>query len=448
MTTPEDSYQAQPSHNPLQAYNAAMQSIAARIDAIEAWRAANDNLEADQEEIVAAILASLQTELDAISASFVEAQTAIDQVLNGEAQDSARLGAELPAFYRNASNLNAGTIPNARIPNSVLPFMSQTDSTTDWNAIAEAGFHPQLMTNSNANGPSDTSWSYSYVFKYASSALTQFAFPYHISNKNIYYRPKIGASWAGWEQLAPKSVNDTLYAAKDTRKMRYLGRTYFPSSDPAWAFDPKTTFARVFLLGGGGAGGYANSSANAGAASTGGNSGGWLWKDIDVASLGASPTAAIVIGAGGVASTTTPTDGSPTTYDDGTNVLSANGGKRGVNSNGTTPILVIEALTPAAQAGGDVNCGGEMSEGSIGGGDRSDTSGTYAFGMASNGGDSPFGNGGKGSVSRSATSVKVAGDNATGHGTGGGGASSVQNAGAIAGGEGADGLMYIDQWGE
>ena len=124
-----------------------------------------------------------------------------------------------------------------------------------------------------------------------------------------------------------------------------------------WTRPTGITKVIVEVLGGGGSGGKRNSN---GAAMGGGGGGGYAKKLLDVSSIA---SATIVVGAGGASQTTNDTNGNAgvaSSWSDGTNTITGNGGTGG---EGTTP---YGRKVGGTGVGGDFNVQGGT--GTAGGG--------------------------------------------------------------------------------
>ena len=163
----------------------------------------------------------------------------------------------------------------------------------------------------------------------------------------------------------------------------------------------------------GGGGGGGSSSTSYGSGSGGG--GGYTKKIIDVSSIS---SATITVGSGGSGGTSNNTgaNGGSSSWSDGTNTLTANGGNGGVGNSGSA---YGDGGSGGTASGGDLN---------IQGGD-----GGKIY-MAKIGGDSVLGHGG---LVRTGSTA-----NATGYGGGGTGSRSI----VIVGGNGSDGIVIVTEY--
>lgn len=198
------------------------------------------------------------------------------------------------------------------------------------------------------------------------------------------------------------------------------------TSDGTFTTDSKCLFARVRMVGGGGSGGDALST-GVGEAAEGGGGGGGEYAEgrFTAAQLGASK--AVTIGAGGLGSTNTA--GGTTSLGA---LLTAAGG--GAGANGTATNANASALNGDGGTGGS---GGYLRFRGSDGGRGIVRSG--AAGLQGSGGSSHF------SGERSPT-VGGAGENGRLYGGGGAGASIAASTATQAGGNGADGIVIIEEF--
>ena len=181
----------------------------------------------------------------------------------------------------------------------------------------------------------------------------------------------------------------------------------------------------VIGAGAGGGGGHPRADAQYGWGANGGGAGGYSMKVIDVSSIS---SATVVIGSKGVGADQTPgTAGGQSSWSDGTNTLTANGGDGGSSSGNN------ESTSGGAASGGDINITG---------------------GCGANGYNYTDANGGIGGLATKSYGSPGVADyygvlypqyrNAIGYGHGGAGATS--NATNKTGGDGADGLIIITEY--
>lgn len=179
---------------------------------------------------------------------------------------------------------------------------------------------------------------------------------------------------------------------------------------------------------GGGGGGAATTGGSQIAIAGPGAAGGYCSKVIDVSAIASST---LTIGAAGTAGTVGANNGGTggaSSWSDGTNTLTANGGVGGLGAAATTH--QIPSLGGTA-SGGDVNFEGNA--GVLGGYNPAAT-----LGFSSGGGNSRFGAGGRQNIGTS-----VAGIAGLGYGSGGGGGANGQSQSAIGGGAGTAGIIVV-----
>ena len=227
------------------------------------------------------------------------------------------------------------------------------------------------------------------------------------------------------------NVSNSIGQLYSLRSVVYLttgtAATYTPTAG--------TKAIRVTCAGGGGGGGGADGQgAGTGAAAGGGGAGGVAYKLIT--SVAASYTYTIgAAGAGGAAGDNAGATGGTTTFS-GTSVsLSATGGTGGGGRTGAA----ATGARGAGGAGGTATGGDRNAEGSFG------ADGYTAVGTSSvgNGGTSVYGGAGRGfGIGTSGSGNGVA---ATGFNAGGGGATSIAVATNVAGGDGAGGLIIVEE---
>jgi hypothetical protein len=203
----------------------------------------------------------------------------------------------------------------------------------------------------------------------------------------------------------------------------------------AGTFTPnaKTRALKVTAQGaGGGAGGVDGQTASDAAVSTGGQGGGYCEK-FYTGTIGASYSYSVGVGgAGGAGGVNSGNDGGNTTFTGTGFALSASGG-RGTAGVLAAPVSAGGTALPQASTGGDIN---RHSVPAI----RGRCISGFAV-VLSKGGDSLFGVGGE-----AGTLTGGPGDNGVGRGSGGGGAVNQQNATNYKGGDGADGILIIEEY--
>lgn len=208
-----------------------------------------------------------------------------------------------------------------------------------------------------------------------------------------------------------------------------LSGTWTKSVNPA----PK--YVRVRVQGGGGAGGGAAAAASGQhTKGGGGGAGGYSEKWFPGSQLAAQVAITMGFGGSGIVGAN-GNNGTATTFSHTTPMVGG-GGLTGVAAASSAASFGASGGAGGSASGGDTNIGG--SGGSIGWGDASlSGSGT--------GGNSPLGGGGSGFAYTAAGNFS-AGNNATGNGAGGGGAAASSTGSAVAGGNGSDGCVIVEEF--
>lgn len=208
-----------------------------------------------------------------------------------------------------------------------------------------------------------------------------------------------------------------------------LTKTVITSGSGTFNLRAGTVMMEVELVGGGGGGGGANGAASNLGIGGGGSGGGYVRK------FYTAPSASYLyaVGPGGAGqSNDVGLSGTDTTF----GALTGSGGLGGaVLASGLSLAIIggVSGVGGGAATGGDINVPG----GEVGVGIR--LSGTAA--VAGVGGSTPIGSGGVG------RSVNAAGGPGQGYGSGGGGAYQAGSSSARAGGNGADGVIIIREYG-
>ncbi len=212
-----------------------------------------------------------------------------------------------------------------------------------------------------------------------------------------------------------------------------LTTVYSTAGSGTHTYNAAATSADVYVWGSGGGGGGVDSAVTGRAGAGGGGSGGFF--RLRITSLPASSD--YVVGAGGAGGAVTPTagtNGGNSTFNDGSGVITANGGTGGsldtngvaisVSAGGTggnSPVLAGNIIV--ASDGSSGHCGIVLDA-------------THAIG--GQGGNGPYGGGGEEDV------TTTGGNSATGPAAGGGGASSSST--SRTGGGGFDGLIIVVEY--
>jgi hypothetical protein len=211
---------------------------------------------------------------------------------------------------------------------------------------------------------------------------------------------------------------------------RFLKRTVILNGTTSFTTTAQTNFIKARLLGAGGQGG--GCAATIGCVGSGGGSGAYAEWDVAV-----SPSTAYVcaVGAGGSTGGTGANgqNGGNTTLTVGATTCTAFGGGGGVNG-ASISVPVLGGAPGSIATNGTVNCAGTPGEGCI-------ATGTAANNRSGAGGGCLFGGGANAVLEATNTN----GTAATGFGAGGSGAA-TSAATARAGGNGANGVIIIDEY--
>jgi hypothetical protein len=217
------------------------------------------------------------------------------------------------------------------------------------------------------------------------------------------------------------------------RSGRYLRTSVILNGTTAFVTGPDTNTIFCRLMAGGGAGGGCTSVASAAAGAGGGGGGGYAEKTFAVTP---NTSYVVAVGAGGTGvSAAAGNPGGNTTIAVGGVTVTANGGLGGAQAVPTTTLTVwMGGASGAVSTNGDVNEGGAPGEAGI------VLIIATPIVLSGNGGSSNFGSG--------ALGIKAVGNgtNAT-IGFGGGGSGSATGASvARTGGNGANGVLVIDEY--
>jgi hypothetical protein len=200
-----------------------------------------------------------------------------------------------------------------------------------------------------------------------------------------------------------------------------------------------TRMVKVEVVGGGGGGGGADSAADTSAnAGSGGGGGGYTTAAIAAET---ADGATVTIGAaGGVTAGAAGSAGGASTWSDGTNTLTGNGGTGGLTGSDSGLLLDIAGSLGGSASGGDVVVrGGHGRNGTSAG----DTVQSTHYARGGHGGDSFYGSGQDGSTSLSSSSASATGSAGSSYGSGGSGGTSIHNGTSVAGGSGAAGIIVV-----
>jgi len=218
--------------------------------------------------------------------------------------------------------------------------------------------------------------------------------------------------------------------------------TYYTSSttwtkstrESALGVTLKKVIVEVIGAGGGGGGGRSNSIYDMGA--PGGTSGAYCMKVIDVTSIASATITIGALGSGGAVNGA-GSDGGSSSWADGTNTLTANGGKGGAAGQNDIATLA----TSVTASGGDINVGAGHAKC----GEVASSGGNSSYGaLGGDGGTHTKAPGGPGVGIGFGSTGDSAAKDAIGYGHGGGGCS-YSNSDDRTGGDGAPGLVIVTE---
>ena len=247
-----------------------------------------------------------------------------------------------------------------------------------------------------------------------------------------------GAVWtgdgSGLTTLNASNLSSGTVPAARLAGKTYIGRTIISAVGSGnFTTAAATTTIVVQVWAGGGGGGGAAAAANAGCGG-GGGAGGYVAKTFSVTG---STSYAYVVGAkgtGGAAGNNSGNNGSDSTFTVGGTTITAKGGTGGGSmASGGTFAYATGGDGGAVSTNGDINGSGDPGCP----GQRSNV----MTALGGQGGSTAVGGGG---ASRAASNGS--GNAASGFGSGGGGACGIFSGGDQAGGNGADGLIIVDEY--
>ena len=250
--------------------------------------------------------------------------------------------------------------------------------------------------------------------------------------------------------------NDLIKLTPTTTEIANMGPTITrltSGSSATHNLQPTTKRFRIRQVGGGGAGGGADSDANNTDVGGGGGGGAGAFAEFWVDAEGAAISSfTYTIGGGGSGNNAADgDDGGDTIYTDGTNTITSGGGEGG-------EAILDEANNAVAGSG----AGGTSTDGSVSNIDvilahdgarghraliigSSNQATADAAGIGGNGGSSPLGSAGGGSQAET-NGTSNDGADAAGFGAGGGGGATRGDASNAAGGDGAGGVMIVEEY--
>jgi hypothetical protein len=238
------------------------------------------------------------------------------------------------------------------------------------------------------------------------------------------------------------AISDDGTTAQLKRGANFIQRQVITASG-AITLHADTKAFLVELQGGGGGGGASNTTgAGLAGAGAGGGAGGYCSRWIVKPSGTYSPTC--VVGAGGAAGGT-PTNGTASTFSDGTVSMSAGGGLVGSTGVPTSNSYQVQGGLGGTASGGDVNVTGEQGEGGWEFGTAVQAS--IATAAGGRGGSSRFGAGGAGAFLSGAAGNNSGASGARGPGGGAGGGVAIHGGGSAgASFPGGAGLVVITEF--
>lgn len=189
----------------------------------------------------------------------------------------------------------------------------------------------------------------------------------------------------------------------------------------------------VEVLGAGGGGGGSNSGVSSFFAASGGGAGGFARKRISVVSISSSTITVGTGGAGGSAGSNNGSDGTASSWADGTNTVTGNGGSKGLSSS----VDFQPGGSGGTASGGDISVTGN-------GGGWSWVN-TSVFTVSGAGGGSVFGGGAPSTVLNGVGTNSVPGV-AGSLGAGGSGATTTRSSTSQAGGTGGGGVVIVTEF--
>lgn len=315
-------------------------------------------------------------------------------------------GVSIPSEFTGASNLAAGagiSVSSATVTNTVAlvpPLHASTHQNGGSDEIATATAGANAIPKASASGKLDT-W---------------------ISDADASTKGKI--------QLAG-ALGGT--AASPTVAGRFLSRSILTVGSGNYTVPANVNKIRVQLQGPGGGGGGVHGEASKAAAAAGGGAGAYV--DV-LLTVSPSDTLAYNVPAGGAGGTAGTNPGSAaasdTTITQSATTYTAAKGSGGATAAAGTAVLINAGGAGGAATNGDMNHSGQP------GFDGLVLSGTVS--KSGNGAPSRFGGGAVGRAGNGA------GNTGSGYGAGGSGANRINSAVDSAGGDGAPGVILIEEY--
>jgi len=259
-------------------------------------------------------------------------------------------------------------------------------------------------------------------------------------NTFIYYDDGSSAQWIQFNIAPPIPPAPSPFKRSS---IATLGTT------TSFQFDVSTLFADIEVVGGGGGGGGSGTGSGAGVASaaSGGGGAGYCKKLIEVTAAVRAATKTIFVGGGGSGSTTVGVNGGISSYTDGVNTLTANGGVAGTQGAFATQVGVRAGGAQGSATGGDINISGQPGAPGFGFGNVPTGAAGQAAAAGGNGGASAIGSGGVAPAYFSTLTATGANGGNGSTGGGGAGAAAVNAVGsATAGGNGGNGFVLITEY--
>jgi hypothetical protein len=243
--------------------------------------------------------------------------------------------------------------------------------------------------------------------------------------------------------------DDGTTVALKREAVRFSRRSIFTASTTAFQFLADTKWAEVEIQGGGGAGGGTSTGSAAGVASAGSGAGGGGYTKRAFALTAAirAATKAIVIGAGGVGGPSSGLAGGNSTYSDGTNSMTAQGGTGGSQGAFATQIIIRVGGAAGGSSGGDVNLAGQPGSQGTSYGGTPNGAPTVSAAAGGNGGASVLGSAGVGPSQNTTNAATGTNGGGGSRGAGGAGAQATNAvSSALNGGSGGDGMAIITEY--